>query len=332
MGSCPQFVDFDSDGHLDLVSGSYDPGEIYLFRGDGLGSFKPRETLCDKAGHPIIRNPGQAKKVESFGSFVTFVDWDDDGDLDILLGSEFVGSILVRLNEGTRTRPVYSTEQFPVLANGKPIFQGRAQPVIADWDGDGLWDILSGGKEGGAYWCRNIGKRGAPAFAERVTLIPPNGKEAPLFLDVGEDPVPGTRSQIAVADMNGDDKLDILLGDFSLSAHARPDLSPQERKTLKNLRDRMETARDTALSEREKMLSLIAKEMGPPDEKWTQAQRENCGKRMRELEASPSFKEASENCTSLCKAMRRYVVVPGHNSDEAQIFFYRGYVWLYLRK
>ena len=41
-------MDFDGDGILDLVSGSYDPGEFYLFRGKGKGEFHARETIKDK--------------------------------------------------------------------------------------------------------------------------------------------------------------------------------------------------------------------------------------------------------------------------------------------
>ena len=50
-------MDFDADGIDDLISGSYDPGEIYLFRGEGKGKFKARETLIDKSGKPVLRSP-----------------------------------------------------------------------------------------------------------------------------------------------------------------------------------------------------------------------------------------------------------------------------------
>jgi hypothetical protein len=196
-------VDFDGYGILDMISGSYDPGAIYLFRGEGKGKFKARETITDKSGKPILRVPDQKHKVESFGSWVALVDWNNDGALDILLGG-YDGSMVVRLNEGTRTKPAYAAQNTPVLlADGKPLKVpgGHASPVIADWDGDGLWDIISGSADGGVYWFRNVGKLGAPRFAAPVALIAPHGgKGYSEFLDVDEEPRPGIRSQIAVVD------------------------------------------------------------------------------------------------------------------------------------
>jgi hypothetical protein len=79
IGSSPQFGDLDGDGNADLLSGSYDPGEIYLFRGLGRGKFAARETIKDKAGRPVIKEPGKDNPAYSFGSWPTLADWDADG-------------------------------------------------------------------------------------------------------------------------------------------------------------------------------------------------------------------------------------------------------------
>jgi hypothetical protein len=46
-------VDFDGDGNPDLLSGSYAPGDLYLFRGEGKGRFKASEIIKDKDGKPV---------------------------------------------------------------------------------------------------------------------------------------------------------------------------------------------------------------------------------------------------------------------------------------
>ena len=33
-------MDYDNDGILDFISGSYDPGDLYLFRGEGKGKLQ----------------------------------------------------------------------------------------------------------------------------------------------------------------------------------------------------------------------------------------------------------------------------------------------------
>ena len=51
---------------------------------------------------------------------------------------------------------------------------GHAAPAVADWDGDGRWDILSGSDSGAVYFCRNTGEPGATRFDEPEVLIPPH--------------------------------------------------------------------------------------------------------------------------------------------------------------
>ena len=234
IGSSPQFGDLDGDGRLDLISGSYDPGEIYLFRSLGRGKFSARETIKDKAGRPILKESDQKFPSNSFGSWPTITDWDDDGDLDLLVGTSD-GLIFLRRNEGTRTSPAFAVRNEWVQVGLKPLrVSGHASPVATDWDGDGLWDLVVGAYDGGVYWYRNAGRRGHPAFDRPVALVPKHvgGDGYSELLEAGQDPKPGFRSQVAVADYDGDGKLDLLLGDFSRILHLKPNLTSAERRAF----------------------------------------------------------------------------------------------------
>ncbi|HEX6812843.1 MAG TPA: VCBS repeat-containing protein [Planctomycetota bacterium] len=58
-------MDFDQDGKLDFVSGSYDPGEVFLFRALGKGRFVHGDMLFDDAGVPLVHHPVEWRQHES---------------------------------------------------------------------------------------------------------------------------------------------------------------------------------------------------------------------------------------------------------------------------
>jgi hypothetical protein len=231
IGSSPLFADFDGDGRLDLISGSYDPGACYLFRGIGRGQFAARETLVDRNNKPLLRVPDQQQVYQSFGSWPALVDWDDDGDLDLLVGG-FDGTIHVFLNVGTRRAPQFTGTNFTVQADGKAlkIPGGHAAPVVVDWDRDGRWDIVCGSGFGSVYFYRNIGTRSNPKFAAPVTLVGEHrGSGYDEFREIGQDAIPGIRSQIAAIDYDRDGHVDLLLGDFCLTLSPKAGLTAAQR-------------------------------------------------------------------------------------------------------
>jgi hypothetical protein len=147
--------------------------------------------------------------------------------------------VLLRLAVKPGAPPVFGSESIDVLVGGEQAIPDKhAAPAVADWDGDGKWDLIVGGQNGAVYWMRNTGTRGKPEFKTREMLIG-TGEGVDQWVPLGEQPRRGTRSQPQVFDYNGDGKLDLLVGDWSNTITPREGLSAEETKKMQALRERI---------------------------------------------------------------------------------------------
>ena len=138
----PFAVDWDGDGDLDLVAGN-GRGRFYLFRGEGKGKFLSTASVI-KSGETDLRLDGDHS--DPFP-----VDWDGDGDLDLMSGSRKGGVQLAVNSAGPGKEP--KLEPFKYLIPGpKNIYvanegkyPGRCSRIwVDDFNGDGKLDIFLG--------------------------------------------------------------------------------------------------------------------------------------------------------------------------------------------
>jgi len=232
-------VDLNGDGKLDLLSGSYSVfkspmmGLFYVMAPNGQGGFEKPESL--KGSDQKVLNIPVANKSERQRSICTrptAVDWDGDGQLDLVVGN-FEGSFFVFHGEGKgQFKPIPDA----IKVDGKilRIENAHSDPFVVDWDGDGDLDILSGSSRGGVQWSENTaGKGKVPVLTAFQILIPfPDGRQLSneeQYRKV-EPTGPSGSTRVWVDDINGDGKLDILLGDSRRSSYAVKGLSEDEFK------------------------------------------------------------------------------------------------------
>src|SRR5262245_36420649 len=203
-----------------------------MFRREG-DKFAGGETLKHADGKPV--NPAA-------GSHVFAFDWDGDGKLDLIIGTSG-GEVLFAPNVGTRDRPVFG-EAKPLSAGGTKLAipSGAAAPVVADWDGDGLPDLVVGAEDGSVVWFRNEGTRKEPKLAAAKTLVPPS--PSPWRDDKSRKPNEwGVRARPAVVDWDGDGKLDLLVGDRCGGFEGKPRTTATEAAEEKDATEQLPALR-----------------------------------------------------------------------------------------
>ena len=139
-----------------------------------------------------------------------------------MLLSCYYPQMTLRMNEGTRSAPLFSTNITPIMVEGKPHYLELPQkqlptstsPAITDWDGDGLHDLLICLfiKENKVIWHRNIGKKGQPNFSKPEVL-----------LDFSKTGKPKTCNRLDVEDFNNDGKLDLIIGGGYFISNSKKD-------------------------------------------------------------------------------------------------------------
>ncbi len=189
--SYPAIADLDGDGDLDLmVANKIDPqfrqsSRLTIFR--NVGS---RDNPAFREEEPMV-----------LGTYYHYApalgDLDNDGDLDMLLGTWNKGVSLF-WNVGSPQAPdfVESVPSYIKLTRGS-----NSAPELADFDADGDLDLLVGEASGSLNYYRNDGTRTEPSFV----LV----SDEFQGIDVGRRSVP------RAIDLDGDADLDLVVASES---------------------------------------------------------------------------------------------------------------------
>jgi hypothetical protein len=230
VGNSPTSVavgDFNGDGHLDLAvanSSFSAPGSVSILLGNGDGTFQAAQNYAvgsdpvavavgdfngdgildiATAGVSILLGKGdgsfQLADTYSVGTaptvFVAVGDFNGDGRLDLAVGSRLpadVGNVSIALGNGDGTfyaAPSYSTGYGPWSV------------AVGDFNGDGIPDLAV---------ANSYGSRVIPTGSLGVLL----GNGDGTFRAGGSIAAGAGNNFVAVADLNGDGKQDIVMTSF----------------------------------------------------------------------------------------------------------------------
>ena len=184
----PAAVDLDHHGHPDLVlgEGTYSANSIHLLRNVSNGGV-PKFT--DAQHTQIAYGDGREQLIP------TVVDYDGDGNPDLLVADR-TGEVGVYLNPGGSQGFGCEFKRAATLSFGKQTkLPGLSSIYAADFNGDGLFDLIVGMSTGHIGVAINSGTKGKPTFGpiqelkgeDRLTrnINLPNGWETSTFTEYG---------------------------------------------------------------------------------------------------------------------------------------------------
>ncbi len=174
----PNLADFDGDGDLDLLCGEFVDKFTYF---ENVGT---RAKPIFREGR-FLENDSQPLQVDLCMIVPVAIDWDHDGDVDLVVGQEDGRVMLIehtgRVTDGL---PQFEKPQFFRQQATAVKFGALATPVSFDWDNDGDEDLVCGNTAGQIGFIENLDGGNPPKWAT-PQLLEVDGQE--ILIQAGEN-------------------------------------------------------------------------------------------------------------------------------------------------
>ena len=171
-------ADWNGDGLYDLITGSFDGAVVWY---PNTGTQQQPNFGEGQSFHDIRR---------AYNAQPRIIDFNQDGKLDLVLGVNW-GTIEVYLNTGATHEPKLTApttlrwaDQGGAL-NLRSLNGDDTTPDFADLNGDGIVDLVSGGKNGKVFLMQGVGI--TDHLTELKDLLKANPKQLGIKLNVNEE-------------------------------------------------------------------------------------------------------------------------------------------------
>lgn len=208
-------ADLDGDGQMELITTSYFGSPSLVSRYEQIATDDATGTWTSHGFLPMQAHAGTPLAGPGISTPAP-VDWDGDGDTDLLVGGE-PGTPMVFINIGTDAAKVFAAPIRLKWTDGSPLetyssklgdgshhgpkewFDDRSTPRAVDWDRDGVLDLVSGTQGRRLHWMKGRKIAGEVRF------------ESPQIFQLDdEDMLHPHRCFPAVIDWDGDGWSDIV--------------------------------------------------------------------------------------------------------------------------